>query len=168
MNLTIQLTPEDYIKANLVHMRPRPVIKWVGYFMLLLVVIVLGLSIYEAIAHQKSFSDSIWIIAALAYLAFLFGFLRPRRIRKIFRQQESLHMPYSFTVADDAVLTKSENGEARLAWDYFSKWKEGKDLFLLYQSDVMFHMVPKRCFASPEEMTQFRKLLLEKIGCARP
>ncbi len=107
------------------------------------------------------------IAACLAYFAFLFGFIYPRRIRKIFRQQKILHAPHSFNVADEAVFTKSDIGEAKLTWDYFQKWKEGKNLFLLYQSDVMFHIVPKRCFASPEEMAQFRKLLLEKMGSSR-
>ena len=166
MNLIIQLTPEDYVNANFVHMRPRPLIKWAGYFMLLLVVIVLPISIFDTGADQKDGFIPVIIVAGLAYLVFLFGFMHPRRLKKIFSQQKMLHAPHSLNITDEAISTKSEVGEAKLTWNYFPKWKEGKNIFLLYQSDVMFHLVPKRCFASLEEMAQFRKLMLEKIGSA--
>lgn len=166
MNLTIQLTAEDYIQATYVHMRPRPVLKWAGYFILLLAVITLVVSLYFAIVDHEGFSLPILMIACLAYLAFLFFVFQPRRIQKIFRQQKSLHSPYSFAPMDEAVIIKSDIAEGKMPWDHFVKWKEGKNLFMVYQSDVLFHMVPKRCFASPEEMTQFRKLLEAKLGPA--
>jgi YcxB-like protein len=167
MKLNIQLTPEDYVKATFIHMRPRPFFKYLGYFMLLLIVIVLPISIYEAAAHQKDIIVPAGIILSLAFLAWNFGITVPKRVRKIFKQQKALHTPYSFAITTESILIKSERGETNLTWDYFLKWKESKDLFLLYSSDVMFHMIPKRCFTSPDEAVQFRSLLLEKIGSTR-
>jgi len=166
MNLTIQLTPEDYVQSCFVHMRPRPVIKWAGYFVLSLAVIAVVISLYFALVDREGFFIPIFLVVMLAYLAFLFFFIMPKRVRKIFWQQKTMQSPYSFTVTDEAVITKSDVGDMKLTWGYFVKWKEGKNLFMMYQSDVLYHMVPKRCFASPEEMTQFRQLLQAKLGPA--
>ena len=164
MNLNIQLTPEDYVKANYLNIRPRPVIKWAGYFMLLLAVLVLGISCYRCLVHGEDGLIPSLLIGCLAYLAFFFGYRFPARLKKLFRQQKSLQSPYQVDVTAEWMLTQNETGNSKLTWDYFRKWKEGKELFTLYQSDLMLHIFPKRFFASPEELTEFRELLRAKLG----
>ena len=166
MNLTIQLTPEDYVQACNINMRPRPVLKWAGYLLLALAAFAVVISLLFAVSGGEGFFIPVFLVFMLAYFAFLFLFLVPRRVRKIFWQQKAMQIPYSYTVTDEAVMTKSEISEEKLPWNHFIKWKEGKNLFVIYHSDVMFRMVPKRCFMSPEEMTQFRQLLETKLGPA--
>lgn len=168
MKIDVQLTEEDYVKANYLHLRPRPAVKWAGYFLLFWIVVVLVMSVYMAIAHSTEILIPILVGSLLAYLWFAFGFWTPNRCRKTFRQLKMLQMPFSFEFTDGVIITKSECSEAKLTWDHFRKWKEGKDLFTLYQSDRMMQMIPKRVFSSPEEMTQFRELLAKKIGAASP
>ncbi|SRR5258708_7011992 len=168
MDVNIQLTEDDYVKANFLQMRPRPTFKWAGYFILLLAVIALGFSGFDAVVHQKQLIPFICLAASLAWMAVVFGVTYPKRLKKIFQQQKLLHKPFSFTITDEAILSKAEHGQANLSWDIFRKWKESKELFLLYQSDILFHIVPKRSFASEEDLVQFRKLLIEKIGPPPP
>jgi hypothetical protein len=167
MKLNIQLTEEDYVKAQYLHMRPRPVFRWTGYFLGALVVVVIMISAFQAIAGQGDFSPLIILGGCLAYLAFLFAFLVPRRARKTFRQQKTLQLPYSYELTDELIIATAEYGGTKLTWDYFQKWKEGKTIFTVYQSDRIMQMIPKRVFTSPEEMAQFRELLTKKIGAAR-
>ena len=168
MKLNIQLTPEDYVKANLLNIRPRPVFKWVGYIFLTLMVVILGIAVFQAFAGNGDFFVPAVMLGCLAYLILFFRFRWPQRLKKIFRQQKVLHSPHSIELTDESVFIKGENGESRLTWDFFLKWKENDVLFTLYQSDVMLHIFPKGCFASPEEMAQFRELVVRKIGPARP
>ena len=168
MKLNIQLTPEDYIKANFLHMCPRPVIKWAGYLLLTLIFAVLAISASAAIANSGEISAPIWIFAGLAYIGFIFGFWTPWRCRKTFRQQKTLQLPYSYEFTEEFVIAKAEYGEAKQTWDFFRKWKEGKDIFTIYQSDPIMQMIPKRVFSSPEEVAYFRDLLTRKIGAACP
>jgi len=167
MNLTIQLTAEDYVQATRLHMRPRPFLKWVGYFLVLLAVSVSGVSFGFAVAGRDSFFPSFFIMAMLAYLWFVFVVLHSRRVRKIFSQQKSMQVPYSWNVTDEGIHAKSEISEERLPWNHFIRWKEGKSLFIIYQSDVIMRMIPKRCFASSEQMGEFRQLLQTKLGPAK-
>jgi hypothetical protein len=167
MILNIQLTPEDYVKAIYLNMRPRPLFKWLGGFILLLLVFTLAVSGFRAVACHDDWVVPAVLVGVLAYLTFVFGLRLPARLKKIFRQQKSLHSPYQMEITEEFVFTKSVVGESKLTWDYFRKWKEGKTLITLYQSDVMLHIFPKRCFASPDDVAQFRQLLLAKLGPAR-
>lgn len=168
MELTIQLTADDYVKANFLHMRPRPFIKWVGFFLLLLAGVVMFIATYDAFAHKKSFGIILGIGVPLIYIGLLFGVFTPKRVKKIFLQQKLLQMPFSFSITEDGIFTKAQYGEAKLTWDVFRKWKKNNHLFLLYQSDVLFHMCPKRFFDSSEDVALFRKYLLDKIGPEQP
>lgn len=78
-----------------------------------------------------------------------------------------MQLPFAFRPEGEAVFIKSEISDEKVPWSYFIKWKEGKKTFVLYHSDIMFRIIPKRCFVSPSEMTQFRELLQWKLGPAR-
>lgn len=166
MNLNIQLTPEDYVRANYLNMRPRPAYKLAGYVLLALTILILGISFYRVVVSQAEMVVPLAIVGGLAYLAFFFGIRWPQRLKKIFRQQKSLHSPFAVEINDGMLFSKSEIGEVKLTWDHFIKWKENKYLITLYQSDIMLHIFPKRSFASPEELAQFRELLTKKVGPA--
>jgi YcxB-like protein len=168
MKLNIQLVEEDYVKAQYLHMRPRPVFRWISYFLGALVVVTVMISIIQAIAGHGNFFPPVFLGGCLAYLTFLFAFLMPRRARKTFRQQKALQLPYSFELTDELFIATAEYGGTKLTWDYFRKWKEGKTIFTVYQSDRIMQMIPKRVFTSPEEMAQFCELLTKKIGAACP
>ena len=167
MKLNIQLTPEDYVRANFLNLRPRPVFKWTGLILLIFVIVVFGISTFQAFADRRDFVIPAVLAGSLAYLVFFFRFRWPQRLKKIFRQQKSLRSPYLVELTDESVFMKSEIGESKMTWDFFLKWKENDVLFTLYQSDLLLHIFPKRCFASPEEVAQFRELLVKKIGQAR-
>lgn len=166
MKINIQLKPEDYVRANFLNIRPRPIFKLVGLVFLILTISILGISFFQLLAGKDKTLIPFVIAGCLAYLAFYFGFRLPQRLKKIFRQQKSLHSPYSIEVNDDLIFVKAETGESRLPWNHFIKWKENKPLITLYQSDILLHIIPKRCFASPDELGQFRELLIKKIGQA--
>ena len=166
MKLNIQLTEEDYIKANYLHLRPSAVIKCAVCVLLLFVLFTLAVSVHVAIGHPEEIWTPVWISAMLAYLWLVFGFWMPRRCRKTFRQQKAMQVPHLYELTDELFVNKAEYGETTLTWDYFRKWKEGKEVFTVYQSDRIMQIIPKRAFASPEEMAEFRELLTKKIGAA--
>jgi len=168
MKLNIQLKEEDNVAAQYLNLRPRPFLKWVLYLLVFVFFFVLALSIKVAIENPETISMPMWLCACVVYFWFLFGFWLPRRARKTFRQMKVLQQPYSFELTDDFFIATAEYGGTKLTWDYFRKWKEGKTMFIVYQSDRIMQIIPKRCFASPEQMLEFRELLTKKIGSAKP
>lgn len=121
MKLTIQLTPEDYVKANLLNIRPRPAFKWAGCIFLTLMVVVLGIAIFQAFAGNGDFLVPAAMVGCLAYLIFFFRFRWPQRLKKIFRQQKSLHSPHSIELTDESVFIKGGKWRVQADMGFFSQ-----------------------------------------------
>jgi hypothetical protein len=75
-----------------------------------------------------------------------------RQLTRVFTQQKDLSAPFEMTLTDQEFSMRNEFGESHLPWDSFVKWKEDKEMLLLYRSDVMFQMLPKRLLHSDGEL----------------
>ena len=166
MILNITMTEEDYISASFLHLRPRPAFKWAGLVLVVLALVAVAAPFCTGAPRHIQFLVSASLASLIVYFAVAFFVWMPFRCRKTFRQQKTMQLPYTLDFTNECVITKAEYGEAKLTWDFFRKWKEGKTLFTLYQSDPIMQVVPKRVFASPGEMSAFRELLVRKIGPA--
>ncbi|HEY4146086.1 YcxB family protein [Pinirhizobacter sp.] len=67
-------------------------------------------------------------------------------------------------VTSAGVAARTEQGNSVKPWSDYLKWKEGKSVFLLYLSDHMFQIVPKRFFAAHEDIDAFRNVIRQSIG----
>lgn len=108
------------------------------------------------------------IVFAILFLAIGFGFLYfyslPKKWKQLFAQQKLLHDEMKYVISDDGIHATTPMGEGRLPWDTIIKWRENKDLFALYQSDVVLHIIPKRSFASEDDVSQFVEMLKKHVG----
>lgn len=84
--------------------------------------------------------------------------LLPRRHARIFHQQASLRAHFTYSWDDECIYVVAETGQAKRPWRDYVKSKESDQVFLLYHSDVMFEMLPKAWFQSPEQVDAFRRL----------
>ena len=167
ITLTGQLAPDDYLAATNLHMRKRgwKRLAWI------LVWSVLGVAafMFGLIALREPSSGlpnlSVILLIFIAYL-FVRTVYLPRRVRRIFSQQKNLQLPFESTVTDSGIDSTNANGKTHLPWSHVIRWKEGATVFIVYQSDLMFCIVPKRLFTHPEHLDAFRALLTEQVGAA--
>lgn len=82
-------------------------------------------------------------------------FILPRRARKLFAQQKNLQRPLRFGWDEQGLAWVNESGSGKTAWSDYLKWRENDRVFLLYLSDAMFQMLPKRAFADSERLHSF-------------
>ncbi|HEX9347446.1 MAG TPA: YcxB family protein, partial [Gemmatimonadales bacterium] len=88
----------------------------------------------------------------------------PRRVRRVYSQQRNLQLPFESVCTESGIESSNANSTNRLPWNHLIRWKEGPALFVVYQSDLIFNIVPKRCFAEPDQVDAFRSLLTERLG----
>jgi hypothetical protein len=91
-----------------------------------------------------------------------YGYI-PWKAKRVFRQQKSLQREFSLSWNADGAHVKDANGDYSSAWSDFVRWKENDRLFLLYLSDVMFYMIPKRAFSSQSQLGEFRAHLARGV-----
>ena len=155
----VQLTPEDYIAASRLHQRAGT---WAGRHFLFVVVVWLLLVGFGVLVLSQTGE---WVILAAAIggavgWAWSWYYQLPVRCRRIFRQQKALQRPYTMEFAEAGMKFSSEGTSSSRPWSEFHKWVEGPEQFLLYYSDLMFNLIPKR-FVS--EQPAFRELLAVRI-----
>jgi hypothetical protein len=80
----------------------------------------------------------------VAMISLFFVIYIPNRAKKIFDQQKELHLPFKMRFGEDGLHFENSIGQATRPWEMFVKWKEDKNILMLYHSDVMFSMLPKR------------------------
>ena len=158
MKLRGTLTEQDLAAAQWLHIKPRPTYAVVG-------VLLLAGAVW---ALWHSFSSSTmrgngWLLAGS--LAALAGFALWLRIKtgRMYRQHRAMHREVRLEPVETGLIGETETGSGTTPWGDFLKWKEGKGLFLLYISDEMFHIIPKRFFQSEGDIPLFRDMLTAKV-----
>lgn len=154
---------KDYLKALRLHMQPRFWLRIAGYILLVAFIIIFALMLLGFHDDKSDLPIAVGVSFVFLYLFAWYTIYIPYKARKIFKQQKSLQIPFEVVVSKEGVHVSNEIGEAKIPWDNFQKWKENKNLFLIYHSDVLFQMLPKRLFGSIEKQASFRKTLTLNI-----
>jgi hypothetical protein len=94
--------------------------------------------------------------------------LLPNQVKKIFTQQKELNSPFELEFTDTGMTTSNEFGNSTRPWKNFIKWKENSELIMLYHSDVMYSIIPKRIFSDSQQIETFKSYLeKEKVPAAK-
>ena len=170
MKLTGQFQWTDYLNAQLLHLRPNKFGRIMYY--VLFIIMILGVVsgfyfLYLFITgdyHTELGSIlRIFIIPVLFPLVWLLfrHVLLPYQTRKIFAQQKDLQPPFEMEFTDDNLVLSYEFGNAIRPWKHFIKWKENEKLLLLYLSDMMFVMIPKRFLTDPQQLEMIKSYIVK-------
>jgi len=103
----------------------------------------------------------------LFYLACAFVLLIP--VTSLINTVKTLRDPrrksgFKYQVTDKGIHVEGSTGSSDFNWTAFLEAREGSDSFLLYVTGTLFHIIPKRCFASSDDLTVFRDLLRANIS----
>ena len=161
MKIKGQLQWTDYLNAQLLHMQPNGFIRVVRLVIYAFMALTFIILLFMALFGRLDF-DVVYIFPVLLLLVifplYRYVFL-PNRIKKLFTQQKELSLPFEIEFTETGMSSSNEVGNSNRPWINFIKWKENKDLFMLYHSDVMFNMIPKRCFTDPQQIETVRSFL---------
>jgi hypothetical protein len=163
MNIKVTLTFDDYKNAQWLSMRPRPVYKYAGIIILILLVICFLFSVYDSVLERDFDRGRLIFWGCIAYLLFFYFYLYPSKYKRLYKQHKLLKEPIDFEVHEAGIKFKSPSIDANLGWDHFIKWKEGKKTFILYQNDALMNIFPKRYFNNEDDINSFRKLISYNI-----
>lgn len=146
------LTADDFVAAQTLHMR-----KWRKRQLALVVVVaILGAAL---VRYGPPMLGVIVLGAGIgggAGLLVLHAFKLPRAWKRLFGQQKSLHESFSYHWDDAGLHVATSLAQARRPWTHFTGFDEDARSILLYHSDAMFELIPKRWFAEAELLDALR------------
>jgi hypothetical protein len=160
--VTVKLDKSDYLTAIALNS------KWSSKKKLLISGLILAIFLLAWLswnANETSLAGAILggAIGGLVGASLVRYVYVPWRARRIFDQQKSLHRAYSVSWDDSGLSLIDETGQSNIRWSDFIKYRGSHELVLLYQSDVMFNMLPKKAFSSDEQFQDFCHFVRTKI-----
>lgn len=156
-----KLEPADLLSAQRTHFKPGTTSRIV--LAVLAAGYVLGFC-YSLTVGPPAGRWLTWsFIGGAVYFLFLVALsllvLLPRRVQRTYRQRKDFQREFTYTITDQGITTTTPDAHQEKPWADVLKWKEGRQNFLLYSSDNLFQLFPKRLFASPTQIDAFRDLL---------
>jgi hypothetical protein len=137
----------DLKAAQDLHARTSKFARW----MIIILVGVLALFIITgavfALKNSMSWTFLTFPVLILGFLALYRYWLRPYQIKRVYTQHKELASPFEMELTEDGYNIKNDYGAGKIPWGDFAKWKEDQKIILLYRTDNMFNMVPKRLLA---------------------
>ena len=162
IEVTGKLRPEDYVRAQYLHLRPRLAYKVLGA---LILIIFAWAAWYTFIGSDDPFVIADLLLpAGLIYIVFFFFVYIPWKTRRAYKQQKALQRKLSMRFEESGLSVHTEHSDGTTPWSDFLKWKENSHLFLVYLSDCLYFMIPKRMISGPDDVERIRQTLLTKIS----
>jgi hypothetical protein len=158
MKIEGTITERDYVKARNLAMKSRPWVTMIGTALLVFYCI--------AIFVQEDYIFLIFTVVPVVCVLSGLWLIRRRKLKQAYQQDTLFQTSFICIFDDNGLKAQDEYGSSNLPWYVFHKWRENTELFLLYPSDLRFHVFPKRFFDSPESINEFRRFAQEKIGKA--
>ena len=171
----IRFRPEaaDYVAATrtgwLKSLRSRPFAIRMAVFIAIIIVVAIAITWSAADFRATLFAIAFiggvfftWLAACLG-LSFL---LIPRRSRRLFEQQRTLHREFDVEWTDDHLVYRSDTSTTTIAWPDYYRWLEGRGIFLFYLNEQLYHFVPKRALTA-EQLTDPRNIASASVRTRR-
>lgn len=163
--MQFRILPEDYLAGVRLNLRPRAAWAAVGLVVLALAALAIMLGVWD-LMHGKAEAWDVIGVLAIGYFPVWYFVYLPIRVRKLYKQQRMLNEPHEVTFSESGVSTTHSTGSGTLPWSNIHKWRESDELFLIYQSDALFSIFPKRHFGLAGEIERFRHFLASSVGPA--
>lgn len=159
-SLSGTITGDDYVAAQRLHLRAwrkRQRASLASFAVLGISIMALGPFMLGAIVFGAG---------AGGFLGEMLLYWRnaPRAWRKLFAQQKSLHEPFFYTWDDAGLHVSTPLAQAVRPWSHFTKRLEDRDALLLYHSDTVFELIPKRWFEDARVPPSLEALLNRHLG----
>jgi hypothetical protein len=157
---TFHLTEDDLVAAGRLYSRirlgrPRTIVAFLClwfFSLMLFTFLVTGRSSPAAISENPG------LIFALSILPFVLVFswtawIIPVMARRNFRQQRSLQGEFGYAWTGETLTVKTEYASFDMPWSHFLRWIEDDKTFLLFESDRLYRVIPKRALTADQQQS---------------
>ena len=166
MKISYHITREDFIDAQKLHRAksPRGIVR--GLVLVAKVCVVAALMLLIVLAAVTR-DRNLWLtyaplVGLLVMWTLLYWVWAPFNWRRTYAKDRRLQDEFTTDISEDGVYMESSTFDANLKWGLFLRFLESDRVFLLYQTNRMFNLLPKSAFA-PGEIEEFRQLARRKL-----
>ncbi len=155
------VTEEDYVRAACLGAKAtkKQLINFGGIALMLVLLVLFGPD------KWKIFGLFSLIGGAVGYCAALF-LVTPWTARKNYRKLNFGERPLKLRFTGEGFSVESAGKRAQTKWRDLPRWRENKDIILLYLAPRMYYLIPKRVAEAGLDIEGIGRALRENVGPA--
>jgi hypothetical protein len=160
MKVEFEYTAQDYRTGLALLYGANAWSRWTYRLMSLAGILLSLLGVFALTQRVETFRIAILILGLALTL------MKPLNLlgaSAVFRNQPLLQGRITLGALAEGLEWKSAIYDSKLLWPCYSNWAENKDMLIVISGSGFFNMVPKRAFASENEVCEFRGLLSKNI-----
>lgn len=165
MQIEYEISEQDFLDAQKLAIRKLPkrstrlIFRLLPFWGIFLVFILM----WSALQHGFSWSSNMIATLVVALLCLSIPLLIRRAQKKMYRRTANLHGRRTMATDETGVSFSGPAFSSRLEWSFFPRFVEDEKAFLLYQSDQVFNVIPKRSL-SQNEISELKEAFTRHIG----
>ena len=157
LRLQYLITPAEHLEM-IKFVRTNAARRFINFF-LAVFVLLLGILTYGYFNRVQGF-----IMSALGVFLIVLQVFVPYIVHhRVYSRNPRAFAMRTVTFDDEGAKSDSDMGHLETNWTSFDRFTETRNLFLIYQTRDIARLVPKRAFASEEDLARFRALLSSKV-----
>jgi len=163
MEVTFQITLDDYISASLLSGEMTKRSRYIHYIIDILLII-LGIS---SLYYGKYIWAGSFIGAAIGGNLLPYGlrkFFSPWYLRRHYNKYKVMKKPLSISLLTEGIQFKSESGEGFLKWQEIHHWREGPSMILIYLAPRIYYIIPKKILEQGFPIEELKTYLFNHLG----
>ena len=140
MNITYQLTQDEYQQAvNLHHKKTQRVVFLAVYVMVAAIIVTVGTDFSNT---REVITNSLAAFFSIAFYMLFVRMISTYQAKSIY--QKSTVLPYETTlhISGKGITLNKKGNNPTIPWSAFSKWKKNEDFYLIYTSPRQFNIIP--------------------------
>jgi hypothetical protein len=149
MRITYKLTEKDMLEAT-----STKALRMIGFLLV-------AMGLLSVATRAISYPADLALVA----IGLFFAFGAKLQLRASLKRDKRLQDQFEAVISEDFIEISSPDATSKYGWSSFTRYIESTNLFLLYQSQHVYNIFPKRAF-TPEDLASFRDLLRQELGAA--
>ena len=146
MNISYQLTQEEYLQAvNLHHKKGHRLVMLAIYIVLAAMIVVVGTDFSNT---REIITNSITAFFSISFYMLFVRMLTAYQAKSVY--QKSTTLPYEVTlhISGKGIKLDKNSNNASIPWSAFSQWKNDERFYLLYTNPRRFNVIPLRAMST--------------------
>jgi len=149
MNITYQLTQDEYQQAvNLHHKKGKRVLMLAIYATLATIIVVVGTDFSNT---REIITNVIAVFFSISFYMLFVRMLSAYQAKSVYQKSTILPHEVTLHISGKGIKLDKNTKDTSIPWSAFSKWKNDEYFYLLYTNPRRFNVIPTRAMSEAEK-----------------
>lgn len=149
MNITYQLTQEEYLQAvNLHHKKGKRVLMLAIYATLATIIVIVGTDFSNT---REILTNVLAVFFSISFYILFVRILSAYQARRVYLKSTILPHEVTLHISGKGIKLNKNTKDASIPWSAFSKWKRDEHFYLLYTNPRRFNVIPTRAMSEVQK-----------------